>query len=126
MRQTNVCSNGVFVPGFTQAHEGLKWRRRRRSRRRRRKQPALKNNFSERKHFIRRYQRNGWRDFIELQAIDSLLNEGTNTLVRNGRFRLKRIVCRAWAHERAPLNLHWLVLTNGGTNFYNCWLVDSI
>ena len=42
------------------------------------------------------------------------------------RFRLKRMVWQAWAHELAPLNLHWLVLTNGGTNFYDCWLVDSI
>ena len=64
-------------PGFTQAHEGLKWRRRRRIRKRR----ALKNNFTERKHFIRGYQRNGWMDFSELRAIDSLHNEGTNTLV---------------------------------------------
>ena len=63
MRQTNVCSNRVFVPGFTQAHEGLKWIRKRR--RRRRKQRALKNNFTERKHSIRRYQRNGWMDFSD-------------------------------------------------------------
>ena len=69
-------------PGFTQAHEGLKWRRRRR--RRKRKRRALKNYFSERKHFIRRYQRNGWMDFSELRAIDSLHNEGTNTLVMDG------------------------------------------
>ena len=60
-------------------------------------------------------------DFSELQAIDSLHNEGTN-----GRFRLNRMVCQAWAHERAPLNSHWLVLTNGGADFYDCWLVDSV
>ena len=48
------------------------------------KQRMLKNNFTERKHFIRRYQRNGWMDFSELQAIDSLHNEGTNTLVMGG------------------------------------------
>ena len=59
-------------PGFTQAHEGLKWRRRRR-----RKQHALKNNFTERKNFIKHYQGNGWMDFSELQAIDSLHNEGS-------------------------------------------------
>ena len=41
----------------------------------------LKNNFTERKHSIRHYQRNGWMDFSELRAIDSLHNEGTNTLV---------------------------------------------
>ena len=56
-------------------------------------------------------------DFSELRAIDSLYNEGTNTLVK-GWFRLKRMVCRAWAHKRAPLNSHWLVLTNGGADFY--------
>ena len=44
----------------------------------------LKNNFTERKHFIRHYQRNGWMDFSELRAIDSLHNEGTNTLVMDG------------------------------------------
>ena len=63
-----------------QAHEGLKWIRRRR-RRRRRKRRALKNNFTERKHFIRRCPRNGWMDFIELRDIDSQHNEGTNTLI---------------------------------------------
>ena len=81
MRQTNICSNRVFVPGFTQAQKGLKWRRRRR---RRRKRHALKNNFTERKHSIRHYQRNGWMDFSEPRAIDSLHNEGTNTLVMGG------------------------------------------
>ena len=75
--------------GFTQAHEGLKWirrrrRRKRRRRKRRKKRRVLKNNFTERKHFIRCYQRNGWMDFIELWAIDSLHNEGTNTLVMGG------------------------------------------
>ena len=47
------------------------------------KQRTLKSNFTERKHFIRHYQRNGWMDFSELRAraIDSLHNEGTNTLV---------------------------------------------
>ena len=45
------------------------------------KQCALKNNFTERKDFIRRYQRNGWMNFSELRAIDSLHNESTNTIV---------------------------------------------
>ena len=44
----------------------------------------LKNNFTERKHSIRRYQRNDWMDFSELRAIDSLHNEGTDTLVMGG------------------------------------------
>ena len=48
------------------------------------KRHVLKNNFTERKHFIRRYQRNGWMDFIELRDINSLHNEGTNTLVMGG------------------------------------------
>ena len=48
------------------------------------KRCVLKNNFTERKHFIRCYQRNGWMDFSELRAIDSLHNEGTNTLVMGG------------------------------------------
>ena len=51
---------------------------------RRRKRRTFKNNFTERKHSIRRYQRNGWMDFSELRAIDSLRNEGTNTLVMGG------------------------------------------
>ena len=45
------------------------------------KQCLLKNNFTERKHFIRSYQRNGWMNSIELRDIDSLHNEGTNTLI---------------------------------------------
>ena len=44
----------------------------------------LKNNFIKWKYFIRRYQRNGLMDFSELRAIDSLHNEGTNTLVMGG------------------------------------------
>ena len=42
------------------------------------KQCAPNNHFSERKDFIRRYQRNGWMDLSELRAIYSLLNEGTS------------------------------------------------
>ena len=87
MRQTNVCSNRVFSPGFTQAHEGVKWRRKRR---------ALKNNFTERKHFIRRYQRNGWMDLSELRAIDSLHNEGT---VIREIFKVKKFSWVALTHE---------------------------
>ena len=76
MRQTKVCSNRVFVPGVHTSPQ--------RSEMKGKKRRALKNNFTERKHFIRCYQRNGWMDFIELQAIDSLHNEGTNTLVMGG------------------------------------------
>ena len=79
--------------GFTQAHKGLKWIRRR-------KQHTLKNNFTERKHFIRRYQRNGWMDFIELRAIDSLCNEGTNILVMDS------LGCKGWFVERGRMKDH--------------------
>ena len=58
----------------------------------------LKNNFTERKYFIRRYQRNGWTDFSELQAIDALHNEGTNTLLM-GSLGLK-----GWFYERGCMN----------------------
>ena len=47
----------------------------------RRKRRMLKNNFTD---SIRCYQRKGWMDFSELRAIDSLHNEGTNTLVMGG------------------------------------------
>ena len=67
----------IFVPGFTQSPESLKWRRRRRRRKRR----ALKNNFIDRKNFIKQYQRNGWMDLSEFRDIDSL---GTDTLVKGG------------------------------------------
>ena len=42
------------------------------------------NNFIDRKNFIRRYQRNGYMDLSELWDIDSVHNEGTNTLVKGG------------------------------------------
>ena len=36
------------------------------------------------------------------------------------------MVFRAWMHERASLNLQWLVLRIGGGDFLHCWFVDSI
>ena len=36
------------------------------------------------------------------------------------------MVFRAWVHERVPLNLQWLVLEIGGTDFLHCWVADSI
>ena len=42
------------------------------------------NNFIEKKKFIKHYQRNGRIYLSELQAIDSLHNKGTNTLVTGG------------------------------------------
>ena len=92
MRQTNVCSNRVFVPGVHASPRGLKSRRR--SKRR-----VLNNNFTDRKHFIRRYQRNSWMDFSELRVIDSLYSEGTNTLVMGG-LGLKGFVERGRINER--------------------------
>ena len=61
-------------------------------------------------------------DLSELRDIDSLHIEGTDTLVKGslGWF------IEAWAHKRAPLNSHWLVFKNCGTDLYNCWFVDSI
>ena len=38
----------------------------------------------------------------------------------------KEMVFRVWAHERVPLDLHWLVLRIGGTDFLHCWVTDSI
>ena len=43
-----------------------------------------KTNFIDRKNFIRQYQRNDDMDLSELRDIDSLHNEGTNTLVKGG------------------------------------------
>ena len=31
-----------------------------------------------------------------------------------------------WAHERASLNLQWLVLRISGADFLHCWVVDSV
>ena len=36
------------------------------------------------------------------------------------------MVFRVWAHERAPLNLQWLVLRIGGADFLHCWAANSI
>ena len=83
MRQTNICSNRVFVPGVHASP-----RRSEMEKEEEKKRHTLKNNFTERKHSIRRYQTNGWMDFIELC---------------NGQFRLKRMVCQAWAHEQAHI-----------------------
>ena len=58
MRQTNVCSNRVFVPEVHASPQRSEMEKEK-------KQHALKNNFNERKYSIRRYQRNGWMDFTE-------------------------------------------------------------
>ena len=64
-------------------------------------------------------------DLSELRDIDSLHIEGIDTLVK-GSLGWKGWFIEAWAHERAPLNSHWLVLKNGGTDLHDCWFVDSI
>ena len=64
-------------------------------------------------------------DISELRIIYSSQYEGTNNLTKR-RFRLNRMVCRAWAQERMPLNLHWLVLNKRDTDFHDCWIVDSM
>ena len=38
----------------------------------------------------------------------------------------KGMVLQAWAHERAPLNSHWLVLRIGGADLLHCWVIGSI
>ena len=55
-------------------------------------------------------------DLSELREIDSLHIEGTDTLVKGG-LGWKGWFIEAWAHERAPLNSHWLVLKNCGTDY---------
>ena len=82
MRQTEVCSNRVFVLGVHASPRRSEMKKKKEEEEK--KQHALKINFTERKHSIRRYQKNGWMDFSELWAIDSLHNEGTNTLVMGG------------------------------------------
>ena len=64
-------------------------------------------------------------DISELRVIYSPQYEGTNNLIKRW-FRLNRMVCRVWAQERTPLNLHRLVLNNKGADFHNSWFVDSM
>ena len=64
-------------------------------------------------------------DLSELQDMDSLHIEGTDTLVKGG-LGWKGWFIEAWANERAPLNPHWLLLKNCGTDLHDCWFVDSI
>ena len=53
-------------------------------------------------------QKTSENDLHELLGNDCLYNEGTICVV-NRCISVKRIVFRAWAHERAPLNSQWLV-----------------
>ena len=67
----------------------------------------------------------GENDLHELQGDDYGYNEGTICLV-SGLICGKGMVFRAWAYKRMPLNLQWLVLRIGGTDFLHCWVADSI
>ena len=64
-------------------------------------------------------------DLSELRDIDSLHIEGTDTLVK-GSLGWKGWFIEAWVHKRGPLNSHWLVFTNCGTDLHYCWFVNSI
>ena len=64
-------------------------------------------------------------DISELRVIHSPQYEGTNNLIKRW-FRLNRMVYRAWAQERTPLNSHRLVLNNEGDDLHDSWFVDSM
>ena len=64
-------------------------------------------------------------DISELRVIYSPQYEGTNNLIKQW-FRLNRMVCRAWAQERTPLNSHWLLFNNRDADFHDCWFGDSM
>ena len=78
-----------------------------------------------RKPFIMPKQKTGENDLHKLLGNDCGYNVGTICVV-NGCISLKRMVFRAWAHERAPLNSQWLVLRISDANFLHCWVADSI
>ena len=65
MRQTNICSNRVFVLGAHASPRRSEMENKKKEEEKK-KRHAFKNNFTERKHSIRCYQRNGWIDFSEL------------------------------------------------------------
>ena len=91
----------------------------------RKKRRARKNLIHGRKPFIMPKQKTGENDLHELLGNDCGYSEGT-IYVLNGFISIKRMVFWAWAHERAPLNLQWLVLRIGGADFLHCWVADSI
>ena len=61
-------------------------------------------------------------DISELRVIYSPHYEVTNNLIKQ-QFRLNRMVGQVWAQEHMPLNS---VLKNRGTDFHDCWFVDSM
>ena len=91
----------------------------------RKKQHARKDVIHGRKPFIMSMWRTGENDLHEPQGDDYGYNKGTICLVSR-LIRGKAMVFQAWAHKRTPLNLHWLVLRIGGTDFLHCWVADSV
>ena len=89
------------------------------------KRRARKNVIDGRKPFITPKQKTGENDLHELLGTDCGYNESTICVV-NRCISINRMVFRAWAHERAPLNSQWLVLRIGGADFLHCWVADSI
>ena len=87
--------------------------------RRSKKRCARKNVIDGRKLFIMPKQKTGENDVHELLGNNYGYNEGT-ICVLNGCIGIKRMVFRAWVHERAPLNSQWLVLRIGGADFLHC------
>ena len=91
----------------------------------RKKRRARKNIIHGRKPFITPKQKTSEDDLHKLLENDCGYNEGTISVV-DGVISFKRMVFRAWAHERASLNSQWLVLRIGGADFLHCWVADSI
>ena len=89
------------------------------------KRLARKNIIDGRRAFIRYAQKTRAMDINQLQIDDCWYNEGTICLV-NGWMSAKGMVFRTWVHERAPLNLQWLVLRIGGADFLHSWVANSI
>ena len=85
----------------------------------------LKIFFDERKKFIRRVRKTGVMDIKRLQVTDSSYIECTICLV-NESIGAKEMVFRAWEHKWVPLNSQWLVLRISGTDFFHCWVANSI
>ena len=88
------------------------------------KRRTHKNVIDGRKPFITPKQKTGANNLHELLGNDCGYNEGTICVV-NGCISINRMVFRAWAHERVPLNSQWLVLRIGGTDFLHCQVADS-
>ena len=91
----------------------------------RKKRRACKSIIHGRKPFITPKQKTGENDLHELLGNYCGYSEGTICVV-NGCISFKRMVFRAWAHEREPLNSQLLVLRIGGADFLHCWVADSI